>query len=124
MNYPDLPSSNQWTSGLCQCCSDNELCCKTVFCPCVTYGQLKEKLKGKYDVGCCTCHCWLFVLSFNIPCLTFILNRNIRSEVREKYNIEGGCCSDFWTALCCGICSLIQVANEVAQKGVGFREFE
>ncbi|KVH97681.1 Uncharacterized protein family Cys-rich [Cynara cardunculus var. scolymus] len=46
-----MPSSNppsqcattgQWSTGLCDCTSDASNCCRTIFCPCVTFGRIAE----------------------------------------------------------------------------------
>ena len=122
MNHPSVPSQN-WTNNLCNCCSDTQLCCQTFCCPCVTYGQLKEKLNGKPDVGCCSCHCWIFLFSLSIPFISVLLFTATRGDVRLKLNIEGSCCGDLCASFWCGICSLIQATSEVDKRGTGFHEF-
>lgn len=40
-----------------------------------------------------------------------------RSDLREKYNINGNCCADCCSAFCCPLCDLVQ-----ADKEATFRE--
>jgi Cys-rich protein (TIGR01571 family) len=51
---------------------------------------------------------------FNHLCMTAPLLRNI---VREGYAIEGGCCGDIMSVLCCGPCAACQLIHEVRDRG-------
>ncbi|KAL4017162.1 hypothetical protein IC575_024838 [Cucumis melo] len=35
-------NGSPWSSGLCDCFSDIESCCCTIWCPCVPFGQASE----------------------------------------------------------------------------------
>lgn len=45
-----------------------------------------------------------------------ILGMKQRAEIRQKYNLEGGGCSDYWRSLCCSCCTLIQEEREVIER--------
>jgi hypothetical protein len=39
-----------------------------------------------------------------------------RKEIREKHNLEGGCCGDCMKSCFCSCCELAQEENEVLMK--------
>ena len=51
---------------------------------------------------------------FNCCCLNGVNGRNI---IREGYGIQGDCCMDSLTALCCGPCSSTQLLIETKKRG-------
>lgn len=38
---------------------------------------------------------------------------NIRTQLRDKYDIDGSVCEDFWTHFCCSPCAVCQEAHEI-----------
>ena len=68
------PPQNQWTSGLCNCCSDLGECCFAYFCNlcymCKLFSQAGEP--------CCSC-----IYGGLVP---------LRTKIRTERNIEVGIC--------------------------------
>ncbi|PHU17419.1 hypothetical protein BC332_13114 [Capsicum chinense] len=43
-----------WSTGLCDCMSDPKNCCITLWCPCITFGQVAEIIdKGSNSCALC-----------------------------------------------------------------------
>jgi len=47
------------------------------------------------------------------PPYSMVFGVIVRSEVRQKYNLQGDCMSDCWFSAYCSCCSLIQMYREV-----------
>ena len=124
---------NEWSTGLCQCCSSNS-CCATCFCPCVVFGEITEKMSpdetcfGGDQQGACCCYFllvalfqwagfvdWFGTATFVFPC-TLCLRCPLRRAIRKKYNIEGSDCNDCMVSWCCSCCSLVQEYEEVRRR--------
>ena len=97
-----------WKHGLCGCFNNITICCCTTFCPCYTFG----KNAGSVGESCCCC----CLISF-VPILSCVCAVKIRGMVRDKKDIDGGCCGDCMVTWCCPCCSMIQVAQEMNSFG-------
>lgn len=95
----------EWKNGLFGCFSDTKTCVIAYFLPCYVFGKNAEKVGAG---GCVPCALALYVPGLNIWAVT-----KVRGIIREKRGIEGTCCMDLLTWWLCGICALIQEANEV-----------
>ncbi|CAG8604825.1 2464_t:CDS:2 [Paraglomus brasilianum] len=96
-----------WKAGLFDCFSVPGLCFKTFFCPCITYGETKEKMNsGSFGFNC---SCFLYSMCV---CFSCCLGTMARREVRGQKGIDGGCLEDSWTYLWCACCALIQERRE------------
>ncbi|RUS19008.1 PLAC8 family-domain-containing protein, partial [Endogone sp. FLAS-F59071] len=114
---PNVPVG-KWRHGLCDCFGDCGLCIQTCCCPCITYGQNKDKMLGD---GSCFAHgavfCLLVALTGSIgSCILGFMNRG---EVRARYGIQGDGCSDCMTHCCCSCCALIQEGREINDHRAG-----
>ena len=99
------PDWHQWRNGLFSFCDIPDLCCLLVFCPaCICCVQGKSVAIAT-DSGCCgPC-----MLAFCCGCIGHALNR---TSIRNKINIEGGCCGDCCTWCCFPISAAIQERKE------------
>ncbi|XP_061566413.1 cornifelin homolog [Cololabis saira] len=94
-------TSNQWTSGICDCFQDPRHCCFAFWCyPCFTCITARE-------AGECLCLPLLDGFGI-IPPITTAM----RVSVRQRYGIEGSICNDCVHACCCGPCTWCQVSRE------------
>lgn len=94
----------EWTHGLCGCFDNLSVCIVAYFCPCVTFGQTREKLAGK--------GCVLYALLYLIPFVDCFLEAQQRQEIRRQRGIDGGCCGDLLLICCCPLCTLVQEEQE------------
>ncbi|KAI5868193.1 PLAC8-domain-containing protein [Durotheca rogersii] len=103
-----------WQAGLCECTPFTS--CLLAWClPCILLGQTSERIRdpSMQTADLMNSDC---MLHGGITCLTgcgWIYAMLKRSEIRERYHIEGGgmgdCCTSYW----CPCCALIQQDNEV-----------
>jgi Cys-rich protein (TIGR01571 family) len=109
-------TSQKWENSLCNC-SPLSSCCLAFWCPCMLYGRTEHRLKDPSMNGFSECNsgCLLFGLITCAGC-SWVLAWFKRTEVREKYGIEGGGCGDCCTGYCCACCVLIQNDNEVKTR--------
>ncbi|KAJ7282035.1 PLAC8-domain-containing protein [Mycena rebaudengoi] len=123
-----------WSNGLFDCFSSFGTCCFACWCPCVVYGQNKQRMNhlrdygspdpdaGSFGNGACMAHC----------CLTFctgfggaILQAIHRGEVRSRYSVDGSGIVDCLASFCCSACDLTQVSGEIEleEKSIGQQRF-
>ncbi|KAF8885345.1 PLAC8 family-domain-containing protein [Infundibulicybe gibba] len=122
-NVKNLPIDNdgrEWSNELCSCCDDAGTCVLATCCPCIVYGQIKQRLdhldhsgtpdpdRGGVFTGDCCIHAIVGYCG-----LGFVLQCFARSSVRSRYHIRGGTASDCGTAFCCGPCALVQAHREI-----------
>lgn len=79
-------------------------CCLSICCPCALYYKTAELLTG----GTHRPHCWESLLG-GCFCFGGLYQREM---LREKYNLKGGECSDYWMHCCCQCFALGQVYRE------------
>ena len=101
--------TQKWKHDLLSCCTDSGLSCKTLFCPCVTYGEIAQQSKnekvlfpGDFWSSCC-----LFYVAMMFGFQSFLtchLRINIKNEASPL--------KEFFISCCCGYCALCQVARE------------
>ncbi|KAL4631104.1 hypothetical protein GN956_G14860 [Arapaima gigas] len=93
--------SNQWSTGICDCCEDMADCCFSFWCfPCFT-------CKVSKDHGECLC---LPLLDYGcIPPVSLAM----RVSVRQRYGITGSICNDCLYSTFCVPCSWCQISREM-----------
>ncbi|KUJ23885.1 PLAC8-domain-containing protein [Mollisia scopiformis] len=112
----------EWNNGLFDCFSGaDNLCLKATFCPCFVYGKTQHRIRDPslagYERFNQDCLMWCGVQSC---CgLGWIFNWMARTELRNKFGINGGGCGDCMTAWCCTCCSIIQNEKEVIGRQSG-----
>ena len=94
----------EWQHSLFGCFDDFKTCIISYFVPCYVFGKNAERV----GESCVMCALALFV-----PILNFYAVTKIRGIIREKKGIEGSCIKDLVTWWCCGLCALVQEAQEV-----------
>lgn len=95
----------EWQNGLCGCFNDCGLCVITLCLPCYTYGKNAEAVDKS---------CFLYCLIAYIPVVNTFCGALIRGEVREQKGIDGSCLGDLLAFMCCPICALVQIGQEVS----------
>ncbi|XP_041840608.1 cornifelin homolog B-like [Melanotaenia boesemani] len=97
--------SNQWTSGICDCCEDVRKCCFAFWCfPCFACITARE-------AGECLCLPLLDTFGC-IPPITTAL----RVSIRQRYGIEGTICNDCVYSFFCGPCTWCQISREIKTR--------
>jgi Cys-rich protein (TIGR01571 family) len=94
---------DDWTSGICDCFSDIPTCLVSFLFPCVRFYLNIQYSKIDNPFVCSVC----CILEYVIP------HSIIRNKIREKYNIQGSCETDFAQVICCPCCSIAQEAREI-----------
>jgi len=94
--------NNPWRTGICDCFADCGVCIKAYFCLCCLIADNAARMDGESPTcGCCYPAC----------CCS--------SPLRNRYQAMGlfgiqPSCMDCFFGVCCGCCSEMQVAREIA----------
>lgn len=109
----------RWSYGTCGCIGSLEVCCLTLWCPCVAYGRLAEaaqpdfmeaadvkaaKLKATVAYLCCAPLFW--------PCLGCYR----RQKLAHHYKIDMIVWEDLLCHILCHPCSMCQEGREVRRR--------
>ncbi|XP_067117323.1 cornifelin homolog A-like [Osmerus mordax] len=98
-------TSNQWSSGICDCTKDMKSCCLAFWClPCFTCITAKEG-------GECLCLPLINCLGL-IPPATM----SLRASLRYRYGIKGTLCNDCVFSFFCGPCAWCQMSKEMKTR--------
>ncbi|MBN3315243.1 PL8L1 protein, partial [Atractosteus spatula] len=98
--------SDQWSTGICDCCEDLGECCCGFWCfPCYA-------CKTARDFGECLCLPLLDAFNGVIPAVSL----SMRVAVRERYGIKGSICKDCLYSSFCICCSWCQIAREMKAR--------
>lgn len=100
----------EFKHGLFGCFDNCGVCIMAYFCPCLVFGKTAEKV----GESCCMCGAALF-----LPIANIIALLKIRRLVRESHGIEGSCCNDLLMWWFCGLCTLVQLAQEMDEGSPG-----
>ncbi|XP_020327084.1 plac8 onzin related protein 6 [Oncorhynchus kisutch] len=92
-----------WSSSICDCCDDMNICCFGFWCPCCLRCQTST------DFGECFCLPLLDISTSWLPAASLAL----RSTMRERYRIQGSICDDCLLVTCCTPCAWCQMAREL-----------
>ena len=105
---------NNWEYGLFCCFADCKTCCVSTCCPCVQHGLNQQKFNNKSGccVDCCMACCamtWFFPIYL-------CFERQLRTDIRKRYGINGSCLGDCCVVCCCGVCSQTQCHREMMHQ--------
>ncbi|KAK2913584.1 hypothetical protein Q8A67_001983 [Cirrhinus molitorella] len=100
-------SSNQWSTGICGCFDDCDVCCFAISCPCCFICSTASDL-GEF---CC-------LPLIDICACTPPVSLALRTSVRNRYGIQGGLGSDCMYVTFCNICSWCQLARELKRRRI------
>ncbi|KAI0172223.1 PLAC8-domain-containing protein [Hypoxylon sp. FL1284] len=104
----------EWQADLCTCSPCTS--CMLAWClPCLLVGQTSERIRdpSMQSADMMNSDCMIYTA---IACCTgcaWIYGMMKRSEIRERYQIEGSGCNDCCVSYWCPCCALIQQDNEV-----------
>ncbi|CAI9096733.1 OLC1v1032943C1 [Oldenlandia corymbosa var. corymbosa] len=117
MNVINIQSGlvGNWSTGLCDCCSDCSTCCLTCWCPCVTFGQVAEII----DRGSTSCVIsgLLYGLLCHFTGCACVYASFYRTKMRQQYNLPETPCADFLVHCCCECCALSQEYRHLKSQG-------
>eukprot|EP00198_Chlamydomonas_reinhardtii_P010696 XP_001700033.1 predicted protein [Chlamydomonas reinhardtii] len=139
--YAAMASRGDWSTELWDVCSQPggmNMCCLSLWCPCIQYGMLLEQLPpgsvtcaGSLAGGCALFGAlWLLgdmlgaallTKIFVLPC-SALVHTQTRGYIRRKYGIQSHPLHDFFITWCCGPCALCQEAREVVIRQAAERE--
>ncbi|XP_074528098.1 cornifelin homolog B-like [Halichoeres trimaculatus] len=104
----DSRVSNDWGSGICDCCDDVPECCFACWCcPCFA-------CKTSRDYGQPLCLPLLEICGGCIP----PINMALRVHMRERYGIKGTMCNDCVYSTFCPSCSWCQMSREMKRRKI------
>ncbi|XP_042258052.1 placenta-specific gene 8 protein-like [Thunnus thynnus] len=107
--------SNQWSTGICDCFDDLNVCCFAYWCfPCFA-------CKTTSEFGECFClplldMLWTSTQMACIPTCIPPISMSLRVAVRNRYGIQGDMTADCVYATFCNVCSWCQVAREIKRR--------
>ncbi|KAM9846757.1 cornifelin homolog B-like [Aulostomus maculatus] len=99
--------SDEWGSGICDCCDDLGMCCFAYWCfPCFTCYTTKE-------YGQCLCLPLLDYFGLIPP-----ISLSMRVSMRQRYGIKGTICKDCLYSTFCTPCSWCQMSREMRRRNI------
>ncbi|CAL5354806.1 unnamed protein product [Camellia sinensis] len=104
-----------WSTGLFGCFDDVPNCCKTCWCPCITFGQIAEIVdEGKTSCGASGVIYGIIQIVTGWACC---YSCTYRSKMRKQYKLRESPCADFFVHCCFESCSLCQESRELTNRG-------
>lgn len=120
--YQTMPTQPRpFQTGLCECWGHPKVCLCASFCSPCLFGrthavfrrQGSELPESEWFNGAC---CGYYCLSYLTGIGGLIWQALRRTEIREKYNLEGSVCKDWAVSCCCCPCGLAQDDIEVRRR--------
>jgi Cys-rich protein (TIGR01571 family) len=117
-------SSENWSTGLCSCCSQDNCCNSWCFCltasvfPYCAYGALLKDAGLVEDCVSASCVTWFL---YSIPFLPQLVFCNLRSNVAEARGIKESHLENLLMVLCCFPCAMTQVYNDLVIQDYKFK---
>ncbi|KAG7515834.1 hypothetical protein JOB18_016844 [Solea senegalensis] len=102
-----IQDSDEWGSGICDCCQDvPECCCAFWCCPCFAC-----KVTDTYGEALCLPLLDIFGM---VPPATLAM----RVAMRHRYGIAGNLCTDCIYASFCTTCTWCQMSREMRRRNI------
>ena len=103
-----------WRQGLCQCCHTPSLCMLS-WCCCFQQAALQARFDGHWP------SCFLSMTKFCLshvcfPPLSWVSAAQVRTQMRERYSLEGSRLEDALIVWCLPCCALVQQSAEVEAR--------
>ncbi|XP_034462352.1 cornifelin homolog B-like [Hippoglossus hippoglossus] len=103
----DSQESDEWGSGICDCCQDVPECCFAFWC-CPCFACITTR-----DYGQCLCLPLLDMFGV-VPPVTM----SMRVSMRQRYGIKDTMCRDCLFATFCNSCSWCQMSREMKRRKI------
>ncbi|KAK1800719.1 hypothetical protein P4O66_005910, partial [Electrophorus voltai] len=103
----DARESDEWTSGICDCCDNKPQCCFAFWC-CPCFACVKTRKYGQ-----CLCLPLLDIFGPAHPATLAM-----RVSMRHRYGIKGTICKDCAIATFCTACAWCQMAREMDSRAI------
>ncbi|XP_062870473.1 cornifelin homolog [Trichomycterus rosablanca] len=103
----DSQTSDEWSSGICDCYDDKAECCFACCC-CPCFACIKTE-----EYGQCLCLPLLDICGCVRP-----VTWTMRVSMRHRYGIKGTHCNDCLIATCCTSCAWCQMAREMKSRSI------
>ncbi|KAH0756916.1 hypothetical protein KY290_020409 [Solanum tuberosum] len=114
--YRKKKNDAPWSTGLCDCMSDPKNCCITLWCPCITFGQVAEIIdKGSNSCGV---NGALYAIIICVTCCPCFYSCFYRNKMRQQYLLKKNPCGDCLVHCFCEACALCQEYRELKNRGV------
>ncbi|XP_010527531.1 PREDICTED: protein PLANT CADMIUM RESISTANCE 12 [Tarenaya hassleriana] len=119
MSFRDQPYAGQlpqglWTTGLCDCHEDPQICFQTAVLPCITFGQNSE-IVSRGTIPWSNSSSIHMVLSLVGCCCIYGFPN--RTRLREHLSLPEEPCRDCLLHIFCTHCALCQESRELKNRG-------
>ena len=101
-----------WSSGLCDCMQDCEICLISCFCPPIQYGRNSDH----FNKSVCCVPCLSYLVLDMLGGWGWCLGYSFRGALRNRLGIPGDSCGDLFVHCCCPCCALAQEGREIKAK--------
>ncbi|XP_077597012.1 cornifelin homolog B-like [Stigmatopora nigra] len=101
--------SNQWGSGICDCCDDVPMCCFACWC-CPCFMCMTTKKYGE-----CLC---LPLVDCLVSPIVHPVTMTTRYSMRQLYGIRGSMSNDCLLSTFCVSCVWCQMAREMKERSI------
>jgi Cys-rich protein (TIGR01571 family) len=112
--------AGKWINSAWDCCSPAGDCFMACCCPCIIHTHTAQRLdpmKGNNEAKHDTCNGDCFVYCVAASCgFGWVMSMMRRTEVRNKFGIEGSACGDCCMSFCCVCCVEMQNAKECKSR--------
>ena len=103
----------EFTTGIFGCFSDITGCLDIMVCyPCMV-GRQCEAVNGNSNTPNTMWCLGTLVVCWFFPPLDMAIVPCLRTKLRDRHGINGGCCGDWICGVCCAPCAMCQISREL-----------